>query len=92
MRRVNAIMEKYPQLDKPITELKEIFEVVSPNEARAVSGYVQSRIAAFCKTRLDERQEFQKQQKLDRLAAKEEQYREKLDELNKLRDELGVSA
>lgn len=69
--RIKAIITKYPQLDKPITMLCQAFEVIDPPDARVVSGYVRSRIAAFSEERRSEHDAFKKQKRLERLEARE---------------------
>lgn len=88
--KIKEILTRYPGIDKPISQLASAFEVITPNDARAVSGYIQSRIASFCAERLAERDAFRKQRRRDKLDAEAEAMRSKLAELEALNNELGL--
>lgn len=86
--RVDEINERYPEIVKPLTGLASAFEVVKPRDARVVSGFLRARIAAFSEERRGEFAAFRKQNKLERLEAKEATHRKALAELDELRSEL----
>ena len=86
--RIDEINKRYPEVVKPLTALASAFEVVAPPDARVVSGFLRSRIAAFSEERRNEHDAFRKQQKRDRLEVKAAKHKAALEELDALRAEL----
>lgn len=86
--REEGILQRYPEMFKPVEALANAFEVVSPPDARVVSGFLRSRIASFSEARRGEHDAFRKEQKLKRLEAKESKHRKALEDLDALRAEL----
>lgn len=82
--RAKTIATKYPAIVKALEAVGEAFEVVTPAEARSVSGFVRSQVATFCEERRAEAEQFRKEQRLKTLEEREarsEKWRSELAEL-----------
>ena len=88
--RVDEINKRYPEFAKPLGALASAMEMVSPPDARVVSGFLRARIAAFSGERRNEHDAFRKEQKLKRLEGKEAKHEAALAELKTLRAELSA--
>lgn len=86
--RVDEINKRYPEFAKPLGALASAMELVSPPDARVVSGFLRSRIAAFSGERRSEHDAFRKEQKLERVEAKVAKHKAALQELAAVRAEL----